>query len=121
MPHSSSRRSASAKPFDPHTCQGDWLGESDRGGSLRWLSFELLDEGDLVPREPEIDHLALCETKEIHLPHVNGPTGRHERSEVLTVEDAPMRTREVDVGRYDVAVGDEVVHVPLKSGKAVSQ
>lgn len=62
-----------------------------------------------------------CEAKEIHLLHIDRPTRRRERSDVLSVEHAPMRTREVDVGRYHVALGDEVVHVPPKIGETVCQ
>ncbi len=77
----------------------------------------MLREDDLVPHDPELDHLALCEAKEIHLPHIDGPTGRHPRSEAARIEDTPMRTREVDVGRHDVSLGDEVVHVMPQLGE----
>ena len=94
---------------------------SGRGG-LRLVSLELLCEGASVPGVPAFDYLALGKGERRSSPFkVEGLSGRRPRSPRAEVVDPPMRGGELGFGRHDVSLGDEVVHVVLKSGRAVSQ
>src|SRR5438093_6663100 len=84
---------------------------------LRWFSPEELVEGGRVPRLPVPDDLAVGKVKENHLPKIDGLSGRRPRSRLPVVEDPQMCGGKVGVGRHDVSLGDERVHVVVKVGQ----
>src|SRR5437660_11504517 len=90
---------------------------SSSGGRNWWLSAELMGERLVVPGVPHFDDLALRKAKENELLDVDGVSSRRPRSPPTEVVDALMGGGEVRLGRHNVPIGNQEVHVVLKIGE----